>query len=190
MNRRLDVVLRWASLIVTDRRWAAPLSALALGFGLFAGVAIGPSAPGTLATGVQPIIEIPGFIGGTSDDGEDGDSSAAFAAGTSGDEEGSIPSSGSALPSFTPIPSSPAVPPPAPSPEPNLAIANAVAVSQPDVPTEAECVDLATILWQIYADDPSALPFADAVGLQGWICADPSVGLAARPIPLRALRFR
>ena len=41
--------MRAASLVVTDRRWAAPLSAMALGFGLFIGVAIGPGAAGTLA---------------------------------------------------------------------------------------------------------------------------------------------
>jgi hypothetical protein len=51
--------LRGASLVVTDRRWAAPLSAAALGFGIFAGVAIGPGVAGTLATGAQQIIELP-----------------------------------------------------------------------------------------------------------------------------------
>ena len=34
--------LRWAALPIIDRRWTAPLSAIALGFGLFVGVAIGP----------------------------------------------------------------------------------------------------------------------------------------------------
>jgi outer membrane biosynthesis protein TonB len=53
-----DAVLRAVSLVVTDRRWAAPLSAMALGFGLFLGVAIGPGAPGTLATGAGSIIAI------------------------------------------------------------------------------------------------------------------------------------
>lgn len=47
------------SLVVTDRRWAATLSATALGFGLFIGVAIGPGAAGTLATSPTQIIEIP-----------------------------------------------------------------------------------------------------------------------------------
>lgn len=42
--------LRWATLPVTSKRWAAPLAALALGFGIFAGVAIGPDASGSLAT--------------------------------------------------------------------------------------------------------------------------------------------
>jgi hypothetical protein len=51
-------LLRWAALPVTDRRWAAPLCAVALGFGLFAGVAIGPSAAGTLATAPFQVIEV------------------------------------------------------------------------------------------------------------------------------------
>lgn len=70
-HRRL---LRWAALPVTDRRWAAPLSAVALGFGLFAGVAIGPGAAGTLATGVPQVIEIPAFgeaTGGEATEGEE-----------------------------------------------------------------------------------------------------------------------
>jgi len=56
-------ILRSFSLVVTDRRWAAPLSAAALGFGIFAGVAIGPNAAGTLAGGPQ-LIEIPLADGG------------------------------------------------------------------------------------------------------------------------------
>lgn len=106
-------VLRWVALPVTDRRWAAPLCALALGFGLFAGVAIGPGASGTLATGASQIIEIPGFNGGTNtgeDSGsEGGGPSAALispAGGSSGSEGSTIPSSGSALPSFAPVPES------------------------------------------------------------------------------------
>jgi hypothetical protein len=54
----VDKVLRAVALVVTDRRWAAPLSAMALGFGLFVGVAIGPGASGTLATGAAPIIAL------------------------------------------------------------------------------------------------------------------------------------
>ena len=61
-------LLRWASLPVTDRRWAAPLAAIALGFGLFAGVAIGPGAAGTFATGAPQIIEMPDFSGGTDEE--------------------------------------------------------------------------------------------------------------------------
>lgn len=59
MTRLSNGFLRAASLVVTNRRWAATLSASALGFGLFIGVAIGPGASGTLATGVTQIVEIP-----------------------------------------------------------------------------------------------------------------------------------
>lgn len=65
MNYR--TLLRWAALPVTDRRWAAPLCAVALGFGLFAGVAIGPSAAGTLATAPFQVIE----VASPADSGED-----------------------------------------------------------------------------------------------------------------------
>jgi hypothetical protein len=58
VKKLVDHVLRAAALVVTDRRWTAPLSAMALGFGLFVGVAIGPSAAGTLA-GVSPIVQLP-----------------------------------------------------------------------------------------------------------------------------------
>lgn len=58
-------LLRWAALPISDRRWAAPLSAVALGFGLFVGVAIGPGADGTFGTGTAQIIEIPGLGGET-----------------------------------------------------------------------------------------------------------------------------
>jgi hypothetical protein len=52
-------LIRWASLVVTDRRWTGPLAAMALGFGLFIGVALGPDAAGTLATSAPQVIEIP-----------------------------------------------------------------------------------------------------------------------------------
>jgi hypothetical protein len=100
-------LLRWAALPVTDRRWAAPLSAVALGFGLFVGVAIGPGASGTFATGAPQIIEIPG-LGVSADSGEGGDT---------GGGEGSIaaepalssfaPSEFESEPSATPEPSPP-----------------------------------------------------------------------------------
>lgn len=53
-----ESVLRAFSLVVTDRRWAAPLSAMALGFGLFLGVAIGPGAAGTLAGDPGSIVAV------------------------------------------------------------------------------------------------------------------------------------
>lgn len=54
-----DGVMRALAKVVTDRRWAAPLSAMALGFGLFLGVAIGPGADGSLATSASQIVAIP-----------------------------------------------------------------------------------------------------------------------------------
>lgn len=68
-SRPVDQALRGASLVVTDRRWAAPLSAAALGFGVFAGVAIGPGTAGSLATGAQQIIRLPSPGG---DEGQSG----------------------------------------------------------------------------------------------------------------------
>lgn len=62
MSALANRTLRAFSLVVTDRRWAAPLSAMALGFGLFIGVAIGPNAAGTLA-GTAQVIEVPGSGG-------------------------------------------------------------------------------------------------------------------------------
>ncbi|HEY5943079.1 MAG TPA: hypothetical protein VIT89_09490 [Solirubrobacterales bacterium] len=55
-----ESVLRALSLVVTDRRWAAPLSAMALGFGLFLGVAIGPGAAGTFADNAGSIVAVAG----------------------------------------------------------------------------------------------------------------------------------
>lgn len=57
-RRHRESVLRAVSLVVTDRRWAAPLSAMALGFGLFLGIAIGPGTAGTFATGAGSIVAI------------------------------------------------------------------------------------------------------------------------------------
>lgn len=51
-------LMRWAALPVDDRRWAAPLSAVAVGFGLFISVAIGPGISQTLGT-AQQLVEAP-----------------------------------------------------------------------------------------------------------------------------------
>ncbi|HET8862688.1 MAG TPA: hypothetical protein VFM94_05500 [Solirubrobacterales bacterium] len=116
-SRAVNQALRGASLVVTDRRWAAPLSAGALGFGIFAGVAIGPGAAGTLATGAQQIIEIPSSGGG---DGQ----SAGGGAGVASSESSTLPEGGEgggleeALPSTVPLAPEPIEPLPAPAPEP------------------------------------------------------------------------
>lgn len=53
-----EKILRSVSLVITDRRWSPTLAAMALGFGLFLGVAIGPGASGTFATGSGQIVAV------------------------------------------------------------------------------------------------------------------------------------
>ncbi len=74
----LPAWLAWAPRVVTDRRWAGPLGACALGMGLFIGVAIGPGASGGLASGAGQIIRLPAslFGGGSSGSGTRGGASA------------------------------------------------------------------------------------------------------------------
>lgn len=99
-------VLRWAALPVTNRRWAAPLCAAALGFGLFVGVAIGPGTSGSLATGAGSVIEIPSLLsaGGESETASGGLVEAGAGAGSAGSEASSFPTESSAtefVPSYT-----------------------------------------------------------------------------------------
>lgn len=125
-SKPVDRALRGAALVVTDRRWAAPLSAAALGFGIFAGVAIGPGASGGLATGAQQIVQLPGPGGeeGQSGGGGQGvastESASPFEGGgeAGGFEEEAF---GGASASFAPAPVEPLpapVPAPAPAPKP------------------------------------------------------------------------
>lgn len=88
-------LLRWVALPVTDRRWAAPLAAVALGFGLFAGVAIGPGATGTLATAPLRVVEVASLGDGAEGGGEESEASEepVLGSGPSGFEEESEPSS-------------------------------------------------------------------------------------------------
>jgi hypothetical protein len=117
-SRPVDQALRGAALVVTDRRWAAPLSAAALGFGIFAGVAIGPGTAGSLATSAQQVIEIPSSGGG---DGQSGGGGGGIAS-----TEPSLPSLGheasggfeESLPSTLPLAPEPVEPLPAPTNEP------------------------------------------------------------------------
>jgi hypothetical protein len=117
-SRFVDCALRGAALVVTDRRWAAPLSAAALGFGIFAGVAIGPGTAGTMATGAQQIVELPSSGGDEGQSGGGGggtastESAAPFEAGAEGGFEESFPSAPLAT---EPVES---LPPPAPEPTP------------------------------------------------------------------------
>lgn len=118
-SRFVDRALAGASLVVTDRRWAAPLSAAALGFGIFAGVAIGPGAAGTLATGAQQVIELPGSseAEGQSGGGGGGAASTESALPPLGDESGGGLEEPLATAPIAPEPLEPA-PDPEPTPAP------------------------------------------------------------------------
>ncbi len=99
-------LLRWAALPVTDKRWAAPLAALALGFGIFAGVAIGPSAAGSLATVPYQLIEMPSLASNDGGGGEEeleaegGGEPAGFGG---GEEAGGFEGEGEEAASFAPV---------------------------------------------------------------------------------------
>ncbi len=127
-----DRFLRATSLVVTDRRWAATLSATALGFGLFVGVAIGPGAAGTVASGAQRIV-MPSPSGDTSEGegGEGGGAAPALAGPVGGGGGGEEAFSSEALPPasepFIPVESEP----PPPSEEPAPAKAPAPTAEEP-----------------------------------------------------------
>jgi hypothetical protein len=117
----VKLILRGFALVVTDRRWAAPLSAAALGFGIFAGVAIGPGATGTLATGAQQIVQLPSSGGDEVRSG--GGGGPVVSTGSSpplGESEGS--GYEEAVPSV-PLAPEPVEPAPAPEPTPKPAAA-------------------------------------------------------------------
>lgn len=97
-------VLRWAAFPITNRKWAAPLSAVAVGFGLFIGVAVGPGTANTLATGAMQVVELPSFGNGAAKEEGEGHVTAhappaAKGASGSGTSASAIPS-----PSFAPLP--------------------------------------------------------------------------------------
>jgi hypothetical protein len=112
---------RGASLVVTDRRWGATLSACALGFGLFVGVAIGPGTAGTFATGPQQLIEIPSLIASGSEEDEGGTSGGGSSTPPASAAPSPAPtaesSSPEAFPSSAPLTAEPVEPPP-PAEEP------------------------------------------------------------------------
>ncbi len=132
--------LRALALVVTDRRWAATMSATALGFGLFVGVAIGPGADGTVASGAQQIV-MPSNAGSTSEGegGEGGEAEPALAGpageGSGGEEAFSPEATLPASEPFVPLESEP-LPPPAEDPAP--AKAPPVAEEEPGGPETTE----------------------------------------------------
>ncbi len=83
IRQLLDTGARGAALVLTSRRWGVTLSAAALGFGLFAGVAIGPGTPGSLATGPLRLIETPSLVADAGGKAGAGARSAPLASGAS-----------------------------------------------------------------------------------------------------------
>ena len=122
-------VLAATALVLTDRRWAAALSAIALGFGLFVGVAIGPGAAGTLATGTPQIVELPGPSDAVAEESEVASgvgSPGPVHTGRGGGGEASPPE---AFPSSVPLESESVEPPPV---EPSTAPPNQEAPPAPE----------------------------------------------------------
>jgi hypothetical protein len=119
MRAIVDTTMRSAAKVVTNRRWAAIATAMALGFGLFIGVAIGPGAAGTLATGGPLIVEVPSSGRGTENEatGGGGETTAAPAPSPGGEEavEETSPESFASTPPFEPELVEPAPEEPAPS---------------------------------------------------------------------------
>ena len=90
--------LRWAALPVIDRRWTVPLSAMALAFGIFVGIAIGPAAEGSLGSQMQTLVSVVSPPAPTPPAGEGGP---ANSGGGSGENEGE------AIPRLQPTPTPP-----------------------------------------------------------------------------------
>lgn len=163
---------RWAALPITDRRWTAPMSAAALGFGIFAGVAIGPAAEGTRgaenpvmvqvaptpaqapALNPRPAPSPPADSGpGPSSDGAPPSDVPAFDSGPTA--ELTPPSFTPTPPSFTPTPPS-FTPTPVPPP---VAVAEE---SEPDETTDASEPVLTALAGTIVRHNPRAASYTIA----------------------------
>jgi hypothetical protein len=144
MTRLSARILRAFSLVVTDRRWAAPLTAAALGFGLFIGVAIGPSAAGTMA-GTSQVIEIPSFGGDESEGAGEAADSPPLVASSTGGAGGEAGSTG-VLPPPAPLAPAPIAetvedePPTAPAASPDPEPAEDEAAAEEEEATELKGV--------------------------------------------------
>jgi hypothetical protein len=112
--------MRWAALPIVDRRWTAPMSAVALGFGLFVGVAIGPGTEGSFGTPGSMIVEVPASDTHTAQvpAGDDGDKPDRGSSGGNNDSPSSSSDlddlTGPTAPPLDSTPSSPVIPTPPP----------------------------------------------------------------------------
>jgi hypothetical protein len=101
--------LRWAALPIVDRRWTAPMSAVALAFGLFIGVAIGPGTQGSFGDSPATVVQVaaPPTETAVVDPGTGGGAGGHQSTGGGGSSPG-------AGPAEIPPPPGPSTPPPAP----------------------------------------------------------------------------
>ena len=107
--------LRWAALPVSDRRWTAPLSAIAVGFGLFIGVGM---SPGLDPSHGGAIVQVPETVA-SSDAGGAPPLSTATAVPELGSPAGGVaapPGPGSSIAPSAPAPPATPVTPVAPPP--------------------------------------------------------------------------
>lgn len=160
MNAVSNRILRAFALVVTDRRWTAPLSAMALGFGLFVGVAIGPNATGTLAGPAQIIEEMP-----TSASGSGGEATAAGSGSSGGGGLGeSLSGGGGGGLLETPLASAPIEPPPlAPPPEEEPPADPASPASEAPSEEEAEEEEATELKGVVVHANPAAGSYALAI---------------------------
>ncbi len=108
------VSMRWAALPITDRRWTAPFAAIALGFGLFIGVAIGPGVSGTFGGSGPLVIELPGPVASSESSEDDSMDTPAPTLGSPGGSTSPGPAA-SLPPALVPVAPAP-IPVPAPVP--------------------------------------------------------------------------
>jgi hypothetical protein len=160
VKRLANGMARGAALIVTDRRWGVTMSAAALGFGLFVGVAIGPGAAGTFATSPQQLIELPSLVADDEVEGEEeaveaGESSPSPAVPSGSLVAGGESSSLEVLPPAAPLSSEASEsPPPAeePAPEP-----------KPATGEETEVVETTELVGTVVHVNPAARSYTLAI---------------------------
>jgi hypothetical protein len=95
--------MRWAAVVVSDRRWAVALSASAIGMGLFIGIAIGPGVDRSQGTEAQTVAVATTDAGGSA-------------------SESALPAAPPAGDNASPATGSPATPPPPSSPPSSTSI--------------------------------------------------------------------
>jgi len=157
IKRLANGMARGAALIVTDRRWGVTMSAAALGFGLFVGVAIGPGAAGTFATSPQQLIELPSLAAddGVEEEAVEVEDSPPPAAPSGSLVAGGESSSLEALPPAAPLTSEASEPPPPaeePAPEP-----------KPAAGEEAEVVETTELVGTVVHANPAARSYTLAI---------------------------